>query len=253
MFKFLVVLLLYCVVPTSTMYAQDTLPKISVKDRFGKIIISWKNTYGAKISNINIQRSADSIKKFTTIGTVLNPINRENGFVDSKAPTGKIFYRVFVAFEGGEYIFSHSYRPVVDSTKDPEVEIEKKETVDEKQESNVEKKETDVEKKEIVKPIPRPVFIPSKFVFTGKDNNVIINLTDAASQKFSIKFFEENGSPLFELHTIKEPYLILDKVNFLHAGWFQYHLFNNDILLEKFKFFIPRDSKIINNGKELKN
>ena len=248
MFKFTIILYLSCLAFSSKTYAQDTLPKISVINRYGKIIISWKNTYGATISNINIQRSTDSIKKFTTIGTVLNPMNIENGYVDPKFPGGKIYYRLFVAFEGGDYVFTKSYRPFLDTTKEiipivtPDIKIE---TQDDKK---------TVEKKDVVaRPIKPPVFVPSKFVFTGKDNNVIINLPDAENQKFSIQFFDENDNPVFELHKIKEPYLILEKVNFLHAGWFKYNLFNNEVLLEKFKFYIPKDGKISNNGRDQRN
>jgi len=248
MHKFIFALFFFCLAISGNVFAQDTLPSISVKNRNGKIIISWKNTYGAKINNINIQRSADSVKKFTTIGTVLNPLNKENGYVDAKPPQGKIFYRVFVAFEGGDYVFTRSYRPAIDTTR--EVELAEKNELFEK-DPNEDK--TDEKKDAVVKPTPPPAFVPSKFVFTGKDNNVIINLPDAATQKYSIKFYEENGTPLFELHSIKEPYLILEKVNFLHSGWFYYDLLNNGILLEKFKFYIPKDGKIVTNGKEQRN
>ncbi len=244
MFKFLFVLLLSGIAIQANVYGQDTLPKISVVDRFGKIIISWKNVYGATITNINIQRSTDSIKRFTTIGSVLNPMNTENGYVDRKSPGGKLFYRVFVAFDGGDYLFSKSYQPVIDTSREIVVVEAEKEK---------DKIEVVEEKKEKPKPVPPPVFVPSKFVFTGKDNNVILNLPDAESQKFSIQFFEENGTPMFELHSIKESYLILEKVNFVHAGWFNYHLFNNNILLEKFKFYIPKDGKINNNGRDQRN
>jgi hypothetical protein len=230
MLKFIIAFSIFSIIFSENIPAQDTLPAISVKNRNGKIIISWKNAYGAQINNINIQRSTDSIKKFSTIGSVLNPMNRENGYVDSKAPTGKIFYRVFVAFDGGSYLFTHSYSPVLDTSNEmvPGVIVEEK------------------------KDFPRPgsnAFVPSKFVFTGRDNNVIINLQDAANRKFSIKFFDENDNPIFEIHKINEPYLILEKVNFLHAGWFKYHLFDNDVLIEKFKFYIPKDSKNTNSGR----
>ncbi len=238
MFRFGLIFFIFLFTFSGSIFGQDTLPKISVKDRYGKIIISWRNTYGAAIANINIQRSSDSLKRFTTIGSVLNPMNNENGYVDSKSPGGKIFYRVFVAFEGGEYLFSRSYRPVPDTSK--EADYEKTDTVVE-------------EKKEIIKPVKPVGFVPSKFVFTGKDNNVIINLPDAPAQKYAIHFFDENDNPLFELNSIKEAYLILDKVNFLHAGWFKYDLYNNGILLEKYKFQIPKDGKINNNGKEQRN
>jgi hypothetical protein len=220
---------------TGTVFAQDTLPRISVIGLSGKVIISWRNTYGAKISNINIQRSSDSLKRFATIGTVLNPLNRENGYVDTKPPQDRIFYRVFIAFEGGEYIFSKSHRPVIDTSADAISVID----------FPLE------ERKEPVK-AGEPGFVPSKFVFTGRDNNVIINLPDAATRKFSIKFFDENDKPVFEINKITEPYLILEKVNFLHAGWFKYHLFDNDILLEKFKFFIARETRN-GNGREQRN
>ncbi|MEO5890460.1 MAG: hypothetical protein ABIQ31_09420 [Ferruginibacter sp.] len=236
MLKFIVVLFIYCTAFTGNIFSQDTLPSISVKTRDGKVIISWKNNYGALVNNINIQRSTDSIKKFSTIGSVLNPMNRENGYVDSKSPGGRVFYRVFVAFDGGSYLFTRSYKPEMDTLKNipPELVVE-------------EKKEKEVIKTGI------NVFVPSKFVFTGKDNNVIINLHDAATRKFSIKFFDEADNLIFEVRNIKEPYLILEKVNFLHSGWFKYHLLDNDILLEKYKFFIPKDGKNAASGKEQRN
>lgn len=248
MFKFNFILFVSCVAFAGNTYAQDTLPKISVTNRYGKIIISWKNTYGANISNINIQRSFDSIKRFTTIGSVLNPMNIENGYLDPKPTGAKIFYRLFIAFEGGEYLFTQSYRPVLDTAKEilaivtPDLGIE---TTEEKRK---------LERKDITtRPIKSPIFVPSKFVFTGKDNNVIINLPDAESQKFSIHFFDEFDNPVFELKAIKESYLILEKVNFIHSGWYKYDLFNNGILQEKFKFYIPKDGKINNNGRDQRN
>ncbi|MBC7424230.1 MAG: hypothetical protein H7334_12330, partial [Ferruginibacter sp.] len=99
-----------------TALAQDTLPGVSVKSTGNQIIVSWKNNYGAIISNINIQRSRDSLKNFTTIGTVLNPLNKENGFVERKPYNLNFYYRVFVVFEGGTSVFSRTHRPVLDTT-----------------------------------------------------------------------------------------------------------------------------------------
>ena len=82
-------------------------------------------------------------------------------------------------------------------------------------------------------------------VYTGKDNNIIIALPDAEKKKYSIKFFEDDGSPLFELKKITEPWLTLDKVNFLHAGLFNFEIYSDDILVEKHKVYIPKDGKPI--------
>ena len=52
-------------------FAQDTLPKISVTQLGNKVLVSWVNPFES-VTTINIQRSYDSLKGFTTIGSVLN-------------------------------------------------------------------------------------------------------------------------------------------------------------------------------------
>ena len=201
-------------------YAQDTLPRITVKSISNKTIISWRTTYGAKITTINIQRSYDSIKNFTTIASMLEPNNRENGFVDSKAPKPGMFYRVFVSFYGGSYVFTKSYRPVIDTVSSIPVSIQNQQP------------QTD-----------EPGFIASRFIFTGKDNNVIIDLPGANTSKYSIKFFDENDKTVFEISKVTEPYLIIEKVNFLHSGWFYFKLYENGVIKEKNQFYIPKEGK----------
>lgn len=264
---------------SSGLVAQDTLPRISVKPVNNLVVISWKNTYGAKISNILIQRSADSLAKFTTIGTVLNPLNRENGFVDSKIGSTPFFYRLFIAFEGGRYLFTKSSKPQLDTIVKvtplttvvapiivpviapvntlPNVPVVIHQPVVTK---------TPITKPPVVVPIapppielpeeinllpetkiiPKPVpvgFVPSKFIFTDKNNNLVISLPDAEKEKFSLKFFNEKEKLVFEIKNITEPYLIAEKVNFLRTGWYYYSLFNDGILLEKYKFYISKDGK----------
>ncbi len=211
-------LLIFITFLGSTAYAQDTLPRISVKKISGKVIISWKNHYGGTISTINIQRSYDSLKTFTTIGSVLNPVSRDNGFVDAKPPYDKMYYRLFIAFEGGSYLFTKSSIPIIDTglydLKLPEANI------------------------------TQPAgFIPSRYIYTGKENNVVINLPNAATKKYSVKFFDANDKFLFEIKKIPQPYITLEKVNFKHAGWFNFQLFEEEILLEKYQFLISKDSK----------
>ena len=194
-------------------------PDISVIQRSNKVLISWTNPF-TSLTTINIQRSYDSLKNFTTIGSVLNVKAKSNGFVDSKEFIPPQYYRLFISFEGGTYIFTKSHRPGIDTLK------------------------TVVEITEIQQPV-KTWFVPSKLVYTGRDNNVIIDLPDAERKKYSIKFFEEDGSPIFELKRITETYLTLDKVNFLHAGLFNFEIYSDDVLVEKHKVYIPKDGKPI--------
>jgi len=94
----------------------------------------------------------------------------------------------------------------------------------------------------VIKPfVPKEVWKPSKYVFTEKDGNVKISLPDAAAKKYSLKFFEQDSSPLFEVKQIRDSVLILDKTNFVHSGWFKFELYEDGQLKEKQKLFIPKE------------
>jgi len=78
-------------------------------------------------------------------------------------------------------------------------------------------------------------------VYTEKDGNVRIVLPDALSKNYNIKFFDINSLPIFEIKRVKEPMLILEKTNFLQAGWYKFELYQDGVLKEKNKFNIPKD------------
>lgn len=89
--------------------------------------------------------------------------------------------------------------------------------------------------------IPREVYKPSIYVFTDKDGNITINLPQANQHHYSLKIFEETGEFLFEIKTIKDSPLILDKSNFLKAGWYKFELYEDGKLKEKNKFQLLKD------------
>jgi hypothetical protein len=254
------ILLTAALILSVDVHAQKMLPEISVNNINDKIIISWMHNYRKKISDIFIQRSYDSLKNFTTIGTVLIPENQENGYPDNNPPYNRMYYRVSIIFEGGTYVTGPSTRPA----KNIPVPIED-EKVEEKLEEQPQKekieplKPVDSPKITITKPIiivtdtasvvnppkeKKPEVLASKNVYSNKKNNLIIELPDATSKKYSIKFFEESGKFLFEINKMTEEYLILEKVNFKHSGWFNFELYDQGKLIEKNKIFVPKDPKI---------
>ena len=104
-------ILLVCLLLSASLLAQDTLPRFTATARGpGKILISWHNKYPV-VTQINIQRSTDSLRNFTTLLTVPDPTLPENGAVDSKAPHPNFFYRLFIVFNNGQYVFTGSHRP----------------------------------------------------------------------------------------------------------------------------------------------
>ena len=49
--------------------------------------------------------------------------------------------------------------------------------------------------------------------------------------------------PLFEINKVTDTYLILERVNFKHAGWFHFEVFENGKLIEKNKFQVAKEGK----------
>lgn len=222
--KFLIFLLILLL--SQKIFAQDTLPNLSVSNISNHILISWTNPY-VNLTTLNIQRSFDSTKNFTTIGSVLDVNNKRNGFMDPRPIIPNMFYRIFLSFEGGTYLFTKSSRPIKDTLK------------------------ALPGSKEFQQTMVSTWFVPSKLVYTGRDNNVIIALPDAGKKKYSVKFFEENGELIFELDKITEAYLTLEKVNFMHAGIFNFELYEKGILIEKHKVYVSKDGKPVTDLNEL--
>lgn len=230
--KKLVLSLLLAFVAAAVVYAQDTLPKFSVRNvGNNRIIIGWTNTFES-IRQVSIQRSFDSLRGYTTILTVPDPRAPQNGYVDTKANNDHMFYRLYIMLDKGIFLFSDPKRPVLDTLKRTRFT----ENVRVNGTDSVHIPNLGINNK------PRPeVFVPSLHVYTFKDGNVRVNLPDDGDKKYLLKFFEEDGSFLFELKDIKHRTFKLDKANFYHAGWFRFELYENGELKEKHKFYLEKD------------
>lgn len=226
-------LFVYFIFLSNILFAQEqTLPFIQVKNLNNKIVVSWVNNYSKPITALNIQRSYDSLQNYTTIGSVLSPQSKENGYADVNFPYNKMYYRVFVSFEGGSYIITAPTRPIKEIYATDN-------TLAEKYPWNISGKDTTL----VFPPAKAGITYPSSIIYTAKDNNIVIHLEDAASKKYSVKFFDEAEKFLFELTKLKEEYLIIEKVNFVRTGWYRFELYETGLLIENNKFQILKDIK----------
>lgn len=236
--KKLVLLFLPIITVLSSLMAQDTLPKFTVKNvGNNRIVIGWVNTF-TTVRQISIQRSFDSTTNFKTILTVAEPTLPENGYVDTKANHDHMFYRLYIMLEKGAYLFSDAKRPVLDT-------VTKKVAV-----------KTDlpgmtspvlVSDSVVLGPVngnslPKAdIYLPSKRVYTFRDGYVRIVLPAESLRKYDIRFFTSDDELLFELKDVKEKNFKIDKANFYRSGWFKFELYEDGKLLEKNKFFIPKE------------
>lgn len=217
----------------TTAWSQDTLPRFSVRNvGNNRIVIGWVNAYPV-VKQISIQRAFDSLGVYKTILSVADPQAVQNGFVDTKAPNDHMFYRLFLMLDGSQFIFSPARKPVLDIANAQRVNLPDAGAPDNA--NNTTGKDS------VAVGVKKPEYVPSVYVYTNKDGYVFVNLPDAEQQKYRIKFYDADGSLLFELKQVKETALTLDKANFLHAGWFRFELFNEDKLVEENKFYLAKD------------
>ena len=215
--------------------AQDTLPNFSVKNvGNNRIIVSWVNTFQT-IKQISIQRSFDSLVNYKTILTVPDPATPQNGYLDTKATNDHMFYRLYILLDKGVYLFSEAKKPVWDTAR-----MLRKINVNGKIELIFGSDSTgslDLNLKNKPKP---DVFVPSVYVFTYKNGYVRVSLPED-EKKYNLKFFEDDGTFLFELRDIKEKKFSIDKADFYHAGWFKFELYADGKLVEKHKFYLEKE------------
>ena len=229
-FLFLTILLSF----SATLLAQEQkpLPEIIVKNINNKIIVSWINDYTKPIATLSIQRSYDSLRNYTTIGSVLSPQSRENGYADANFPYNKMYYRLFIAFEGGSYIITNPARPVKDTSGNS---------------NSISEKFPWIADPNAIAPeeVPGKPNAPaaSTTVFTARDNNVVIHVPDYANGRYSVKFFDESENMIFEISKINDEYLILEKVNFKRTGNYRFELYENGVKKETNRFQIVREGK----------
>ena len=186
---------------------------------------------------------SNSLSGYKTILTVADPTTPQNGYADTKATNDHMFYRLYIMLDKGRYLFSDAMKPVKDTIKqiDPRTNMIILQGGDTIYSGKL--------LQDSVK-VPNPGFnknrftgfTPSLYVYTYRDGFVRISLPDNEKpKKYSIKFFKEDGTFLFELKEIKEKDFKIDKANFYSAGWFRFELYEDGNLFEKHKFYLEKD------------
>lgn len=174
--------------------AQDTLPKFTVLNKGNdRIVVSWTNPYKQAIRQLSIQRSTDSTKNFKTILTLPDPTVPQNGYVDTKALTPFMFYRIYILLDSGKYLFSVSRRPTLDTVKvipravmkpaDQQRVQEEPVAVNRKPVTDVVKPTTSVKDsvREEKKP---PVVIPERIIYVKKRDTLIAQIGERSFKRF---------------------------------------------------------------------
>src|SRR5690606_17911946 len=82
---------------TTALRAQPVLPDMIGATQDGMNILSWTSQYNG-IKSIAVQRSADSVYNFATIGYVKELGKGPQAFIDGHPMPGNNWYRLYIVF-----------------------------------------------------------------------------------------------------------------------------------------------------------
>ena len=177
-------------------HAQDTLPGFSVADKGnGRVVVSWKNSFET-INQIAVQRSFDSLKKFTTIYSAPSPELRENGFTDQIAPGATMYYRIFFVLQGGTFFFTPSKKPEIGTTVTSGIDSKRdkaSEIIKSGDNSKTRDKATDL--------VKDAVKIPARKIFIKLADSLYATLIDGEYTRFKDSIMYRTKDTLYPLST----------------------------------------------------
>lgn len=265
--KKIVFLFLILIVSKNILQAQQKFNVAVSKATETKVKIEWTNPYGDSVVQLNVQRSWDSVRNFRTIFVPLSPELPQNGYIDETDGYNTLYYRVFYVLADGNFFFTKAKRNLPGSdftTEIPEeqasdknflVTIHDDDTVIAQLNYELYKKFKDsiinntrdtlyslTDADILIRYYNNNIaWIPSTRIFTNSDGYVQIYLADALQKNYKIRFFDEGHKLLFNIQRVIQPQLILDKTDFMHAGWFYFELLDDNKVKERNKFYIPKD------------
>lgn len=257
-----VILLLLTLVLGTSLRAQPILPDMIGATQDGMNILSWTCQYDG-IKSIAVQRSADSVFNFATIGYVKELRKGPQAFIDGHPMPGNNWYRLYIVFGSGLTWYSNYLKLVVDSAQllqqkvlppndalqqyASKVELigdEFSSTAGNKSANNTvssatAKTETSKNKAPILKipdintPEHPAMYIKSQYVFTNPfTGHVNVEIPEASKHHYSISFFTQDDKPILEVPRIREPSVIIDKRNFQRKGIYKFELMKNQDKIE---------------------
>ena len=263
---FLVVFLCFA---SQKSFAQPLLPDLASVSQNGINIITWSCQYDG-LKSVAVQRSTDSNFNYTTIGYVRSIGKGVQYYLDGHPNAGTNWYRVVVVFGSSLSWTSNRIKIKVDSaqvakgrvlpsndslqdlaskfctktvsvsdTTDGKITKTSKKTL--VINSTVSKKDTNAVSNLLSPTLQIPdienvnayTYIRSQYIFTNPfTGHVNIEVADAKTQKYSIRFFDSKDVQVLEVPHLSEPAIVLDKRNFQRVGMFKFELYKDKEKIE---------------------
>jgi hypothetical protein len=236
-----------------TALAQPILPDIAGASEKGINVLSWTCEYDG-IKSIAVQRSADSVYNYSTVGYVKNLKKGLQAFIDGHPAPGKNWYRLYIVFNSDLTWYSNRLNLVVDSADirnkrvlppndslqklAANIKIEARPVTSERPVTSAPATGTTTTR--IVLTIPDDgseiegvSYIKSQHVFTNPfTGHVNLELEDYNRHHYSVNFYNDKEKRVLEIPRVTEPQIIIDKRNFQRKGIYKFELRQDRKVLE---------------------
>lgn len=258
-----IIVLLFLVTVAHT---QPALPDIAGNSLNATNILSWTCQYDG-VQSISIQRSYDSVRNYTVIGTLKKPKKGTQGFIDEHPQSGDNWYCLNVVFANSSVPWTtnrikihvdasqlvlHSQTPI--STTEPFQKIVPKSISSKDSVGHfitdmtghydsiraAERKAAIRDSLMRLKPkikIPTPndakdfdpyLYLVSPYVSTDVvTGHIQVSLPNIKSHTYELKFYNLQGKTVLEIPRINASPLIIDKRNFQQKGVYKFKIFRN--------------------------
>jgi hypothetical protein len=251
------------------------LPDFKVEEAGkNRTLVSWVNQYGDQLIQMNVQVSYDSLRNFGTVFDPLSPGLQQNGFVDGKIYYRKVFYRLFYVLAGNTYFFTASkaagdvgavvnvtaenkpaYNTPLVPAKDKYITVRSPIAVlanlspsdyarfrdsiaNKTKDTLLTLSPMEIEIKRYVPVVVNPLI---GAITLNAEGFVEIKLPNIKLKKYKIVFLDSNGGHIFTVSHVNDTDLVLDKTNFLHAGWFSFEIYEDDKVAYKDKIYLQSE------------
>jgi hypothetical protein len=209
------------------------LPSMKIETQDARNIITWNSQFDG-IKSIAIQRSADSVKNYVTIGVVSKPKKGLGTFTDTKPVSGKNYYRLSINFAGDIEWFSNTYKVYLDSAtiaKSIEGAIQSGTTNSIAPPTNT---NTNTTTTTTVTPVSTVFhYTPSTKVFTNPyTGHINVNIDEAVGKRYSVRFYTPAKEEVLRIARITKKVLVVDKNNFNSTGTYMFELYNGTDIIE---------------------
>lgn len=211
--------------------AQYPLPAMAITTEQAQNNLTWYCQYDG-IKSIAVQRSADSVRNFTTIGVINAPKKGMGAYRDTHPVVGKNYYRLSIEFGGDLEWFSNTYKVFLDSAT---IARSLEERIKTGTTNAITAPTNDKGKGETTESsTPKAFyFTPSSKIYTNPyTGHININLEDATAKRYSLRFYDPSKNEVLRVSRISKPMLILDKNNFNSRGIYSFQLFEGSSLVE---------------------